>query len=149
MTNAGNAGSATVAASNETKRGLDTRDNENSLAKRIKTSSDVKPDHIILSESDDEQAIDTSNDLRDLLKEAMAAHLFLLLEHATLTKACRIVANLDPGADEKVKEAMQTIGTISTKKRITELIEDNNKRVDIVHEKGYARIFELGVKTED
>lgn len=96
---------------------------------------------LILSGKDD-------GDLVEMLRNAMTSYSTLLTEHAEMTRAWRAVSHIDAGKDEKAKEAVKTIRLMCTKDRINKVIKTNDVLVNVIHEKGYGRIFDPVVKEE-
>ena len=96
----------------------------------------------IVSSSEDDQVAGDNEDLVEMLKTVMISYSALLIEHIDTSKACRVLSYLDAGRDDKAKDAVKTIRFMCVKKRIAELIKANDDLVDVVHDKGYGRIFD-------
>ena len=56
-----------------------------------------------------------------------------------MTKACRTLAHLNPGKDNKVKDAVKTLTPLCTKARLSELIQINDDITNEIHDQGFRR----------
>ena len=78
-------------------------------------------------EKEEEARVESKDDqLVEMLRKAMAAYASLFTDFATMNKACRSLAHLQPnrGADSKTKGALDKVAHLSKKPKLRERVQD-------------------------